>query len=110
MATDAYLQRRIHLGEDSPVLKTVALARTNARGPSRRDLADELAAMANGRGGTVVLGVDDRTQQVEGLRLEDLGAVETWVREICNDLITVRFLYKPELTASFLTGENAVRP
>lgn len=58
MSTDADLERRIRLGEDSSLeFKAVALAGTKVRGPSRRDFADELAAMANGRGGTIVLGV-----------------------------------------------------
>lgn len=103
MSTDADLERRIRLGEDSSLeFKAVALAGTKVRGPSRRDFADELAAMANGRGGTIVLGVNDRTQRVEGVRLEDLGVVETWVREICNDLI------KPALDADILKRELTV--
>ena len=44
--------------------------------------------MANGSGGTVVLGVDDETRDVLGIPLESLDVVEGWVREICNDSIT----------------------
>ncbi len=44
--------------------------------------------MANGSGGTVVLGVDDETHDVLGIPLDSLDVVETWVREICNDSIT----------------------
>ena len=100
MATDADLARRIRLGEDSSLeLKTLELARGRVRGPSRRDFADELAAMANGRGGTIVLGVDDKTRQVEGLRVEDLDLVEAWVREACNDLI------RPPIDADILKRE-----
>lgn len=102
MATDADLERRIRLGEDSSLeFKTLDVADGRVRGPSRRAFADELAAMANGRGGTLVLGVDDKTRRVEGLRLEDLDVVETWVREICNDLI------KPSLDADILKRELA---
>ncbi len=43
--------------------------------------------MANGSGGTVVLGVDDETHDVLGIPLESLDIVETWVCEICNDSI-----------------------
>lgn len=58
---DANLMRRIALGEDSRLeLKSVLLADNAVKGPKRRDFADELAALANGRGGTVVLGVDER--------------------------------------------------
>ena len=82
------LARRIRLGEDSSLeLKRVLLAGNKVKGPARRDLADELAAMANGKGGTVVLGVDDRSREVLGLPLERLDGVEMWVAQICNDLI-----------------------
>ena len=43
--------------------------------------------MANGSGGTVVLGIDDETHDVLGIPLDSLDIVETWVREICNDSI-----------------------
>ena len=63
------LTGRIRLGEDSALeLKRVMLAGSRVDGPSRHDFADELAAFANTRGGTVVLGVDDRTREIEGIR------------------------------------------
>ncbi len=43
--------------------------------------------MANGWGGTVLLGVDDASRDVLGIPLDRLDAVESWVREICNDSI-----------------------
>lgn len=89
------LAGRIRLGEDSALeLKRVLLAGARVTDPSRDDFADELAAFANGRGGTVVLGVDDKTREVLGLAAERLDAVETWVREICNDSV------KPSLDAA----------
>ena len=92
--TEFDLAGRVRLGEDSTLeLKRVVLAGKRVRSPARRDLADELAAMANTRGGTVVLGVDDRTREVLGIPLDGLDAVEGWVREICNDSI------KPPLDA-----------
>lgn len=88
------LIRRIRLGEDSELeLKRVLLAGARIAAPSRDDFADELAAFANGGGGTVVLGVDDKTREILGLPSERLDAVEAWVREICNDSI------KPSLDA-----------
>ena len=102
MATDADLARRIRLGEDSSLeFKILDLAGGRVRGPRRRDFADELAAMANGRGGTIVLGVDDKTRQVKGFRVEDLDLVETWARETCNDLI------QPPIDADILKRELA---
>lgn len=82
------LVRRIRLGEDSEMeLKRVLLAGTTVTDPRRSDFADELAAFANGRGGTLVLGVDDKTREILGLPFEHLDAVESWVREICNDSV-----------------------
>ena len=86
--TDAGLAGRIRLGEDSTLeLKRIVLAGDRVRSPDRHDLADELAAMANTRGGTVVLGVDDRSREILGIALDGLDAVEGWVREICNDSV-----------------------
>ena len=81
------LIRRIRLGEDSALeLKAIVLRGDRVAGPSRDALADELAAFANAKGGTVVLGVDDKGK-VQGIPLERLDIVETWVREICNDSV-----------------------
>ena len=97
---DENLMRRIALGEDSRLeLKSVLLAGNLVKGPKRRDFADELAALANSRGGTLVLGVDDKTRSVQGIPLNGLDAVEGWVREICNDSI------EPALDADILRVE-----
>ena len=62
----AELARRIRLGEDSTLeLKRVLLGGDRVTSPRRSDFADELAALANARGGTVVLGVDDKTRQIQ---------------------------------------------
>ena len=83
------LSRRIRLGEDSTLeLKRILLAGKRVTGPDRGRFADEMAGMANGSGGTVVLGVDDETRDVLGIPLDSLDIVESWVREICNDSIT----------------------
>ncbi|HRC84589.1 MAG TPA: ATP-binding protein [Thermoanaerobaculia bacterium] len=87
--------RRIRLGEDSSLeLKRVVLAGEKVTSPRRDDLADELAALANGQGGTLVLGVDDQTREILGIPLDCLDAVEAWVRQVCNDSI------KPPLEAA----------
>ena len=92
----AELARRIRLGEDSALeLKS---ARFDYR-DDRKSFADEFAALANGRGGTLVIGVDDKTHRVDGVPLERLDAVETWVRDICNDSIS------PALDADILRLE-----
>ena len=93
MARDDLL-RHIRLGEDSTLeLKRVLLSGSRVTAPGRDEFADELAGMANGWGGTAVLGVEDRSREVLGIPLDRLDVVETWVREICNDSV------KPPLDA-----------
>ncbi len=83
------LVKRIRYGEDSTLeLKQALLSGDRVAAPSRADCADELASMANGEGGTMVLGVADRTKEILGIPVDRLDAVETWVREICNDSLT----------------------
>ena len=85
---DRDLERRIRLGEDARLeFKSVRVAGGRVRAPERRALADELAAFANSRGGTLIVGVDDQTRRLQGIPPDDLEAVESWVREICNDLV-----------------------
>ena len=103
------LARRIRLGEDSELeLKRVLLAGARITDPGRSDFADELAAFANGRGGTLVLGVDDKTREILGLPIEHMDAVESWVREICNDSVkpaidaVIRKLELPDSTGKLV--------
>ena len=107
MIPNVDLARRIRLGEDSTLeLKRVLLSGSRVAGPERGSFADELASMANGPGGTVMLGVDDSTRDVLGIPLDRLDVVETWVREICNDSLsppldaTIRKLELPDPTGS----------
>ena len=89
-------------------LKRVLLAGDRVTGPSRGDFADELAGMANGPGGTVVLGVEDREHEVLGIPADRLDSVERWVREICNDSVTppldavIRKVELPSVAGSLL--------
>lgn len=86
--TGTGLTDRIRLGADSTLeFKRVDVAGLRVSNPDRSDLADVLAAMANARGGTVVLGVDDRSREVQGIPTGGLDVVEGWVREICNDSV-----------------------
>ena len=107
MTPNEDLTRRIRLGEDSTLeLKRVLLSGSRVAGPERGSFADELASMANGPGGTMMLGVDDATRDVLGIPLDRLDVVETWVREICNDSLsppldaTIRKLELPDATGS----------
>ena len=100
--TEAELARRIRLGEDSALeLKSVDVERGRVNAPDKRDLADELSAFANSRGGTMLLGVEDGTRRILGIPLDELDTVETWVRDLCNDSI------RPALDAHILKLELA---
>ena len=95
--TDADLVRHIRLGEDGRVeFKQLFFSGNRVTDPKRNEIADELAALANGRGGTLVLGVHDKTHEILGIPLARLDAAEAWVREICNDSI------KPPLDDAYI--------
>lgn len=86
--TTKELLGKIRVGEDSYFeLKEVRFAGTRVNAPHRDALADELAAFANARGGVCMLGVEDATREITGIPLERLDLVESYVREICNDLV-----------------------
>jgi predicted HTH transcriptional regulator len=86
--TPQELLERIRLGEDSRLeLKEVRFSGDRVSAPSRGDLADELAALANGRGGVLVLGVDDRAKDILGIPPDRLELVAQFVSELCNDSI-----------------------
>lgn len=79
------LLEKIRLGEDSFLeLKEVRLAGGKIQGPQQQDLADELAAFANSKGGVLLLGVHDKSRDVTGIALEHLDAVEALVRQACE--------------------------
>ncbi|MEN9868316.1 MAG: hypothetical protein RL748_3906 [Pseudomonadota bacterium] len=80
---------RIRLGEDSTLefKRVVMRNETKVDGPHPDGLADELAAMANAQGGTLILGIDDTTRQVLGISYAALASVETWLAEVCQTRI-----------------------
>jgi predicted HTH transcriptional regulator len=82
------LLEKIRLGEDSFLeLKEVRFAGDKVRGPGQDDLADELAAFANSAGGVLLLGVEDEGRTVVGIEINKLDAVETLLREACEQSI-----------------------
>ena len=88
-STRTELLEKVRLGEDSFLeLKEIRFAGGKVRGPTQHDLADEIAAFANTRGGVLVLGVDNNTREVLGIPLERLDAVEALVRQACEDSVT----------------------
>lgn len=85
------LLKQIALGEDSVLeFKTVLFKGERVSFPHRNSMADELAAMANTASGVLVLGVEDRTRRIVGVPINQLDVVETWVKDICNDLVEPR--------------------
>ncbi|PPD34124.1 MAG: transcriptional regulator [Methylomonas sp.] len=88
MTVDDWL-KRIRLGEDSTLeLKRVVMRSADkVDGPHPDSLADELAAMANASGGTLILGIDDKTKEVIGINYASLDVVEKWLGEICQTRI-----------------------
>jgi len=88
MITNQELTRRIRAGEDGTLdLKRVEFSGSRVKAPDRNGFADELAAMANGWGGIAVLGVGGASRSAQGIPIEQIDIVETWVREICNDSV-----------------------
>lgn len=83
------LLEKIRLGEDSYLeLKEVRFAGNTIRGPQQHDLADELCAFANGRGGVLVLGVLDSPREVRGIPIDQLDAMAALLRQACEDSAT----------------------
>ena len=73
------LLRKIRLGESSSLeFKRVVFRGKRMDEPHRDDLADEIAAMANTADCALILGVDDRTRQIEGIPLDKLEAAEQY--------------------------------
>lgn len=79
---------QIRLGEDSAYeFKSIAIKGNKVEQPHRDGIADELAAFANARGGILVLGVADKTREVEGIARENLDTVDLWLANIASQLI-----------------------
>jgi predicted HTH transcriptional regulator len=78
----------IRLGEDSGAeFKEVRFSGDRVVGPSKERLAKEISALANAKGGWLVLGVDDKTRKVLGIPVGQLDALNRFVEETCNDAI-----------------------
>jgi len=93
--TPEELLEKIRLGEDTSLeLKTVRFKGQRVADPRRDDLADEIGAIANTYDGVLVLGVDDKTRDIEGIPLDRLEAVERYVYEICNESIKPPVLFR----------------
>ena len=90
---------QLRLGEDGRwEFKQIQFRDNRPVGPRRDDLADELAAFANERGGVLLCGVTD-DGEVQGMSREQLEKVERLIADACADLI------KPPIEAEILRLE-----
>lgn len=79
---------QIRLGEDSRYeFKRVEIKGQTIKGPTQQDLADEMAAFANQKGGYLILGIEDKTKVVTGIPLDMLEAVQRRVKDAARDNI-----------------------
>ena len=89
------LLQKIRLGEDTSLeLKTVQFRGDRVSEPKRDELADDLAAIANTHDGVLVMGVDDKTRDIDGIPVERIEAAERYVYEICNESIKPPVLFR----------------
>lgn len=85
--TDQEIARQIRLGEDSQwEFKQIEFAGSRPKGPSRDDLADEIAAFANADGGVLLCGVTD-AGTIQGMSREQMDALERLLIDLCTDAI-----------------------
>ncbi len=78
----------VRIGEDSSIeFKAVRLKGDAVIDPNKDKMAHELAAFANSHGGRLVIGIDDRTRNVEGVPSEKAGKVEEWLVNISQNKI-----------------------
>lgn len=78
----------IRLGEDSSIeFKAIRYEGTRPTSPNREKMAHEIAAFANGQGGRILLGVEDKTRDVIGIEDDKVAATEEWVVTISQQSI-----------------------
>ena len=83
--TPEQILRQCRAGEDSRAeFKEVRFGKRGVISPNTDDLAGELVAFANARGGVLFLGVDD-SGTVTGIPADRVGAVETWLVNVASN-------------------------
>ena len=77
----------MRLGEDSNwEFNQIEFRGNRPTSPRRRDLADEIAAFANGNGGMLLCGVSD-DGRLEGMSREQMAALSGLLVEVCTDAV-----------------------
>ena len=101
--SDSLLQQ-LELGEDSRVeFKEAAFSGNRVRVPHRDAIADELAALGNAIGGTLIFSVSD-AGEVRSMNRKQMDALEAFVGEICSDSIRPRL---PFVTQRLALPDNS---
>jgi ATP-dependent DNA helicase RecG len=78
----------IRLGEDSSIeFKAVRFEGDRPVSPNKDKMAHEIAAFANGQGGRILLGVEDKTRNVEGIDDDKVAKAEEWLVNISQNNI-----------------------
>ena len=87
MIQDDDIRRQLRLGEDSRwEFKRIGFTGQRPTSPRRDDLADEIGAFANSRGGILLLGVaDDGT--IQGMSREQLVMLDNLLVEVSTDVL-----------------------
>ncbi|MCP4698288.1 MAG: transcriptional regulator [Gammaproteobacteria bacterium] len=89
---------QIRLGEDSSYkFKAVTITGKEVVKPHSDSVADELAAFANSGGGVLLLGVNDKTREVENIRRDDLDTVDQWLSAMAAQAIDPPLLIETRL-------------
>ncbi len=85
--SDEAIALQLQLGEDSRwEFKQIEFAGSRPRGPSREDLADEVAAFANATGGVLLCSVTD-AGEVQGMSREQIVELDALLVEVSSDSI-----------------------
>lgn len=78
----------IRLGEDSSIeFKAVTFDGNKPKDPNKDKMAHEIAAFANGQGGRMVIGVEDKTRHVVGIDDALVAITEEWLVNISQNNI-----------------------
>ena len=78
----------IRLGEDSSIeFKAVTFSGNKPKEPNKDKMAHEIAAFANGQGGRMIIGVEDKTRDVVGIDDALVSITEEWLVNISQQNI-----------------------
>ncbi len=78
----------IRLGKDSSIeFKSVEFDGNDPKNSNQDKMAHEIAAFANGQGGRLLLGVEDKTRQVTGIEDDKVLLTEEWIVNISQQKI-----------------------